>query len=209
MAFHFTQTLKIRRVGFGNTCAAELGVPTPIASELWQGSKLVDFDQHPYIAERGWGNLDGSSYPEQVTSPCYGALVMHYRELSKNQNYAALTRVVMDKDYSTPSFWGLPGNDTLGTVYLSERVTVNSELTEVRFEVDYDTTAHLAFDLSRVAFQWVKLEKDGTQRTLRNVACVPQSNWMNAVDNFRMWGQTYSCNCCGLLCSTPSMRSRH
>lgn len=192
MGFHFTQTLNIRKTGFGNTCMAELGVPTPIASELLAGSKLVDFDQHPYVFKSGYGNLDGSRYPEQAVSDCYGALIMHSRELSFNQQYAALTKVVMSKDYTEASFWGLPGNDLTGDIRLDDRVTVDPTLTKVTFEVDYDSTVYVAYELSRVAFQWVKVERNGIEREFKNVACLPQSSWRNASGTFRMWGQTYS-----------------
>lgn len=183
MTYHFTQELTIRKTGFGNTVMAVLGVPTPIADELLPGSSLIDFDRHPYVARTGWGNLYGSEYPEEAVSSCTGALVTHY---------AGFTRTPMAMDYSVPQFWGLVGQDAADGLVLADNVSASSDLTEITFECDYDATVYVAYDLSRAAFQYVKVEKDGEEHEFSNVACLPKDSWRQAVATFRMWGETYS-----------------
>lgn len=183
MTFHFTQRISIRKTGFDNSCMIELGVPTPIADDFVQGSTLVGFDQHPYMATYGWGNSYGSDYPDEVVDPCRGALVVHY---------AGLTRTVMSTNYERPMFWGLGGQSGAGGVWCDDGVSVNDELTEVVMNVDYDSTLYAAYDVSRAAFQWVKVEKDGETFEFKNVACLPQSSWRQATATFRMWGETKS-----------------
>ena len=183
MTFRFTQELTIRKTGFGNTCMAELGVPTPVAGDFWEGSKLVEFDQHPYVAKSGWGNPDPSEYEDVTVETCKGVLIFHQ---------GGLTIPRMTMDYSTPQFWGLKGQDDAEGLELDDHVWVNSELTQITFQAAYDSTVYVAYDLSRVAFQSVKVEKDGKVREFKNVACLPKDPWHQASATFRMWGQTDS-----------------
>ena len=184
MTFHFTQEISIRKTGFGNTVMAELGVPTPIAEEILPGSRLVRFDQHPYLARSGWGNPDGSVYPDQPVDSCTGVLIYHLN---------GITEEIMVKSYDEhPTFWGMKGQEDEPGLELLPNVEVDTTLTQVTFEVDYDSTIYAAYDLSRASFQYVDVEKDGEYMRFRNIACIPKSSWRQAVATFRMWGQTYS-----------------
>ena len=184
MTFHFTQQISVRKTGFNNSCLVELGVPTPIADDFVPGSTLVEFDQHPYMATSGWGNLDGSDYPDEVVEQCVGALVSHYD---------GLTKTIMMMDYSDkPMFWGIGGQSRAAGAWCDDGVSASDDLTKVKVDVDYNSTLYVAYDVSRVAFQSVTVEKDGVLHRFKNVACLPQSSWRQAVATFRMWGETKS-----------------
>ena len=169
MSFHFTQSMSVRKTGFGNSVVAEVGTPTPIASEFEQlagaGCSIVGFDAHPYLATSGYGNLDGSDFPEQSVLACDGVLRVYD---------GSSTVDVSDKDYSAqPSFWDIEG-----------------EPGSFGFEVQYDSTVEVTYSLDRCSFAFVDVaDSDGNVTRFENVACLQLAP---VSTTFRMWGQTDS-----------------
>jgi len=178
----FTQDIQIFRLGFGNSCKAVIGTPTPDPDSLITGSKLVRFDRHPYIAKDGCGN-QGEIYDEQPVQSCHGVMVHHYD---------GLTETIVDMDFDTSrAFWGLPGYNSLPGLWHDNRVRVGDDMTEVFFEIDYDTSILIIWYLDRVCFQYVEVELNGEVTRFENVGCTPSSAY-GVRTMFRMWGQTDS-----------------
>ena len=171
MAFHFTQSLPLRRTGLGNAVKAELGVPTPVAADFveyaGEGCKVVDFDRHPYLAASGTGNLDEEVTSTQPVETCDGVLL---------RDVEGTTTTIWEKDYLTsPSFWDIEG-----------------EPSGFEFEVDYNSTAMVSYNLDRCSFAFVDVEDElGNVHRYKNVGCQPAAEWQ-ASATYRMWGQTDS-----------------
>lgn len=179
MTFHFTQTAKIRRVGFANSASFEIGEPTPVLSEF-VGSvpdsdgniiradetpiRLSDFDRHPYIARTGTGNAGTSMYGDETVRKCVARCMKHYE---------GNTETVWSKDYgASPAFWGLFDEPTAFPVY-----------------INYDKSVWLAWELPRISWAYVEVvDKNDVVRRFENVAAVPDVE--RRTDILRLWGKT-------------------